>query len=678
MTEARTAADRTDPNIDFIYTIEDLIFSSVRDEVLKGLTEDKRAALPYSSARLPKYKHKPGPDCLICKRYLDPSTESDSSDVHNAIQTVLHEEDILDGPPPNSAIVSKSVNKFNRELLKITCQIMGCKQIHGHLIAEQLFEELNLFLAAHAKPGKKATDRLSMRKSTFEQILKHIFLKYEYDNPQCIRDFHNATQLVDHRTNLIILLGGSSGTGKSTLASLVASRLGIPTVLSTDSIRHIMRNFMSREENPILFCSTYETAKFVPEDPDNPLPEKKRVLAGFHQQCQYVHPHLMNVIDKLVGQNDNVVIEGVHLTVDFLMSVMKKYPFCIPFVVHIKNKEKHKERFAVRSKHMTLEPRYNKYISCFNNIRVIHKHFVKKAEKRLIPRVDNSNVDKSLGIIHSTVIRCLRKIAKGESLMDEETNKATILSQEFNVVTKSGLSSAEAQKVIKSKVNKGEIFKRFFADQNEAASPEQPMDDMGEFKRVHSFDENEIEQMKKDSENNVTRSEGTERDFVPLYRLSSETKKENSSEHDTEQKFSNRALNSNIVPEGAMETNGIEPSNDKEEVKKALKTSKSSEDLLEKAKKNKKEKVSSHFALRMLRKEDLDSGTIDEDKQSLMSGLCSVYSGSIDVANYSTRCASVVKTEDVGSHSAGESEGSDEDEKDEKDVDSAAGDKNSK
>jgi len=41
-------------------------------------------------------------------------------------------------------------------------------------------------------------------------------------------------------------LGGCSGTGKSTVASLLAARLGISTVLSTDSIRHIMRNFMSK------------------------------------------------------------------------------------------------------------------------------------------------------------------------------------------------------------------------------------------------------------------------------------------------------------------------------------------------------------------------------------------------------------------------------------------------
>jgi 2-phosphoglycerate kinase len=61
----------------------------------------------------------------------------------------------------------------------------------------------------------------------------------------------------------MILLAGTSGTGKSTLASLLGSRLGISTVLSTDTIRHIMRNFVSKENNKILFSSTYETALHV-------------------------------------------------------------------------------------------------------------------------------------------------------------------------------------------------------------------------------------------------------------------------------------------------------------------------------------------------------------------------------------------------------------------------------
>lgn len=47
------------------------------------------------------------------------------------------------------------------------------------------------------------------------------------------------------------------------MALLVAKKMGITTVFSTDTIRHIMRNSTTPEENPILFASTYEAGKFI-------------------------------------------------------------------------------------------------------------------------------------------------------------------------------------------------------------------------------------------------------------------------------------------------------------------------------------------------------------------------------------------------------------------------------
>lgn len=112
------------------------------------------------------------------------------------------------------------------------------------------------------------------------------------------------------------------------------------------------------------------------------------------------------------------MVEGVHLTVGFMLKIMKKYPSSIPFVICITNEDKHKERFAVRTKHMTIDPKFNKYIKHVASIRIIQKHLMKKAEAALIPRIDNSNVDKSTGLIHATIVRCLRQVAEGKALLD--------------------------------------------------------------------------------------------------------------------------------------------------------------------------------------------------------------------------------------------------------------------
>lgn len=75
-----------------------------------------------------------------------------------------------------------------------------------------------------------------------------------------------------------------------------------------------------------------------------------------------VQKELAKVIDQFYQRNQSLVVEGVHLTVSFLKEMMAKYSTCIPFVLYIKSKNKHGERFAVRAKHMTIDPKFNKYI----------------------------------------------------------------------------------------------------------------------------------------------------------------------------------------------------------------------------------------------------------------------------------------------------------------------------
>ncbi len=64
----------------------------------------------------------------------------------------------------------------------------------------------------------------------------------------------------ERRRSVTVLLAGTSGTGKSTLAGLLAARLGISTIVSTDSVRHMLRSFTPAEACPLLWASTYEVS----------------------------------------------------------------------------------------------------------------------------------------------------------------------------------------------------------------------------------------------------------------------------------------------------------------------------------------------------------------------------------------------------------------------------------
>jgi len=360
--------------------------------------------------------------------------------------------------------------RLSREKIKIASQVAGCKLTLAKTIADTIFERFYeastqnyRLLDQETLPNSCDRHFMYTTRIKFHQILREEFKKNNLQKERSILDFELALDILEQTKSIMILLGGTSGSGKSTVGSLLASRFGIPTVLSTDSIRHVMRNFMTNEECPVLFCSTYEAGKKIQLDEE--VKETKRITMGFQQQAAAVQQRLAGILEGFHKRGESIVVEGVHLTPDFMIEMVKKFNNCVPFLIYISNENKHRERFAVRSKYMTLEKRLNKYVENFASIRCIQKYLTKKAEEFLIPKVDNSNIDKSVGIVHRTMVRCLRRISVGESLYDFENNKALKVYEQFNAVTKNIWSSDAVKKYIRAKSKKtykSEIFKRFF------------------------------------------------------------------------------------------------------------------------------------------------------------------------------------------------------------------------
>ncbi|RVW17563.1 P-loop NTPase domain-containing protein LPA1-like 1 [Vitis vinifera] len=280
----------------------------------------------------------------------------------------------------------------------------------------------------------------------------------------------------ERKESVTVLLCGTSGCGKSTLSALLGSRLGITTVISTDSIRHMMRSFADEKQNPLLWASTYHAGECL--DPvavseakakrkakklahishSRPKDEafegsrtgksetrssevgsstaelirpKQMAIEGFKAQSEMVIDSLDRLITAWEERKESVVVEGVHLSLNFVMGLMKKHPSIIPFMIYITNEDKHLERFAVRAKYMTLDPAKNKYVKYIRNIRTIQEYLCNRADKHLVPKINNTNVDKSVAAIHATVFGCLRRREAGEQLYDPTTNTVTVIDEEY-------------------------------------------------------------------------------------------------------------------------------------------------------------------------------------------------------------------------------------------------------
>lgn len=109
---------------------------------------------------------------------------------------------------------------------------------------------------------------------------------------------------------LILLLGGTSGVGKSSLAIEVARRLSIARVLSTDAIRDVMRVMISDDLVPTLHVSSFEAhSRLVTAV----APGLDPIVEGFLDQARTVAVGVRAVIERAIVEGTNTVIDGVSL-----------------------------------------------------------------------------------------------------------------------------------------------------------------------------------------------------------------------------------------------------------------------------------------------------------------------------------------------------------------------------
>jgi 2-phosphoglycerate kinase len=180
---------------------------------------------------------------------------------------------------------------------------------------------------------------------------------------------------------LVIVIGGATGTGKSTVATEAAHRLGITRLTSTDSIRQTMRAFFSREFMPTIHYSSFEAGAAVP-DSDDPL------TAGFIEQSRNVLVGVRASIDRALEEGWSIILEGVHLVPGLFPVDVEGAVFC-PCVLSIEDETTHAQHFFSRSGGS--ERPLATYLDHFAEIRRLQRFIVGRAEREGVPVIENAD-----------------------------------------------------------------------------------------------------------------------------------------------------------------------------------------------------------------------------------------------------------------------------------------------
>ena len=204
---------------------------------------------------------------------------------------------------------------------------------------------------------------------------------------------------------VILLLGGTAGVGKTTLALEVAHRLGIGRVLSTDSIRQIMRMMLSPDLVPAIHGSSYDAERLLPGE----VAAEDAVLEGFRAQTGAVAVGVRASMDRAVSENASMVLDGVALVPGMLdLEAYAELAHVIFLVVATLDEESFGSRFSTRAAgaHRRTEHRY---LENLDAILRIQDQILELADRHDISIIDNVSFDRSVLLIIRHVAEALRK-----------------------------------------------------------------------------------------------------------------------------------------------------------------------------------------------------------------------------------------------------------------------------
>ena len=176
---------------------------------------------------------------------------------------------------------------------------------------------------------------------------------------------------------VVVLIGGATGTGKSTLALELAHRLGIPMVTSTDMIREAMRTVLNPAVLPGLFDHSFRgmvQGGHVLSDP------RERVLAGFRQQADQVAVGVRAVVRRAYRERSSLILEGTHLLPPFERYLPRDAEIDhAGIILAVPEEARHLSRFPRRARSQS-HREADAYLDAFQSVRWIHDDLLAASE----------------------------------------------------------------------------------------------------------------------------------------------------------------------------------------------------------------------------------------------------------------------------------------------------------
>jgi 2-phosphoglycerate kinase len=234
--------------------------------------------------------------------------------------------------------------------------------------------------------GSEAIESSALRTLT-EEVLE------QEEGREAVERYRDWEKLNQLDRPLVLLLAGTTGVGKSTLATMAAHRMGITRVIATDVIRQVLRASFSRDFMPSVHSSAFEVD-----------------MEGYAEQAEAVGTGVTAIVERACDEGTPIVIEGVHVAPGMLSEELGGRCLVVEAVLVVEDEDLHRAHFEARGDRRPAE----RYIARFDQIRHIQDQLTGKASARKVAVIDNANIDEALGRVMDLVIHAVHGLSGSE------------------------------------------------------------------------------------------------------------------------------------------------------------------------------------------------------------------------------------------------------------------------
>ena len=205
-----------------------------------------------------------------------------------------------------------------------------------------------------------------------------------------LRRFRHWRRLDRLERPLVVLIGGTTGVGKSTVATMLAARLGITRVIATDVIRQVLRAFFTHGAMPSVHHSAFEAGG----------------VEGYRDQAGQVATGIAAIMQRAADESKPVVVEGVHVVPGTIAGDLRGRCAVVEALVTVSDPELHRGHFS----HRPGSRPPGRYLERFADIRVLQDHLTECAHAESVAVIENENADDTLAQLMQLVLDTVGRI----------------------------------------------------------------------------------------------------------------------------------------------------------------------------------------------------------------------------------------------------------------------------